>query len=124
LSKDQLLMGDIIAVVSDGIWSYDQATIGHNDVGVWIHADSTLPLLYQHLSGFFQRDEFSVPALTRTLESYLDAVKECGLMTDDCTIGVLITGKAIEYQRMRLANHKQETQHEIDNSSVLAEHRT
>jgi serine/threonine protein phosphatase PrpC len=123
LSKDQLLMGDIIAVVSDGIWSYDQATIGQNDAGVWIHADTTLPLLYQHLSGFFLHGEFSSTALTRTLESYLNAVKERGLMTDDCTIGVLITGKAIEYQHTRLANHKQETQHEIDQSSVLAEHR-
>jgi serine/threonine protein phosphatase PrpC len=51
LSKDEQLMGDIVAVVTDGIWSYDQAVIGQNEMGVWIHAESTLPLLYRHLNG-------------------------------------------------------------------------
>jgi hypothetical protein len=35
---------------------------------------------------------------------------------------VLITRKAVEYQRKRFANHQKEAEHEIDHHSVFAEH--
>jgi serine/threonine protein phosphatase PrpC len=123
LSKDDLVMGDIVAVVSDGIWSYDQTTIGQNDLGVWIHADTALPMLYEHLDQFFCGAEITAAALTRSLESYLETVKNSGQMSDDCTIGVLITGKALVYQRKRTQNLAKEACDENDHSPLLAEYR-
>jgi hypothetical protein len=122
LGKDQTVMGDIVAVVSDGICSYDQATIGQNELGVWIHAESTLLMLYRHLDEFFCANDFTSTALTRTLEAYLAAVKNSGQMSDDCSIGVLVTGKAVEYQRKRTANRALETGHENDYPPVFAKH--
>lgn len=123
LSKDEKATGDIVAVVSDGIRSYDQAkTAISDDKEVWVHADGTLPMLYSSLNEFFRADEITQAALERVLVSYLAAVMNKGLMSDDCSIGVLITGKAIEYQRKRKVNHAQEACDENDHPSVLAEH--
>ena len=119
LSKDDALMGDIIVVVTDGIWSYDQASIGENEMGIWMHVESTLPLLYRHLDSFFHREYSTARVLKGELEAYLDAVRASGKMTDDCTIGVLVTGRAVAYQRNRLAKKAQEQEHEIDHHSVV-----
>jgi serine/threonine protein phosphatase PrpC len=120
LSKDEQLMGDIIAVVTDGIWSYDQAVIGQNEMGVWIHAESTLPLLYRHLNEFFRRGNISESALQAALNVYLDAVRASGKMADDITIGLLITGRAVAYQRSMNARVTSEDEHEITYPSVVA----
>jgi PPM family protein phosphatase len=99
LTKDEHLFGDIILVCSDGIYSYDQAAIGTDADGrVWISAEESIRLFFTHLKKFFEADIYTDAALTSALGGYLDDIRSKQLMTDDCSIGLLITPAALRYQ--------------------------
>jgi serine/threonine protein phosphatase PrpC len=99
LSKDEEVLGDIILICSDGIYSFDQVPMGRDsDQKVWISAEPSLTLFFEALDGFFAQTP-SQECLNRGVEEYLTKLKAANLVCDDCTVGVLITEKALEYQR-------------------------
>jgi len=99
LQKDNELFGDIVVVCSDGICSYDHTPIGRDGDGrIWIGSDETLELLFDVLKAFFSREQWTSDALREALSAYLLTLRENNLVTDDCTLGVLITEQALAYQ--------------------------
>jgi len=98
MSKDESYFGDIIVCCTDGIYSYDQVEIGLDDQRrVWISGEASVSRLFEALNGFFE-GELTDEALAKCLNAYLANLKSSNLVTDDCTIGLLITQKALEYQ--------------------------
>jgi serine/threonine protein phosphatase PrpC len=98
LTKDDSRYGDIVLCCTDGIYSYDQVDVGRDDrQRVWVSGEETMERFYESLRRFFD-DETSDASLTDALDQYLRGLNEAGLVTDDCSVGVLITQKATSYQ--------------------------
>lgn len=98
VSKDDTHFGDIIICCTDGIYSYDQTPIGRDDrQNLWIGTEPAMSRLYTVLGAFFN-DEPTEESLTRLLQDYVAALKSDGLVSDDCTVGVLVTAKALAFQ--------------------------
>ena len=97
-SPDELL-GDILVVASDGIYSYDDVQIGKDSQGeVFIEAKRSIVWLYEALSDFL-RGGLTEWALESCLQSYLARLNQNQLVDDDCTVAVLISGRALRYRR-------------------------
>jgi serine/threonine protein phosphatase PrpC len=98
LSQDDLF-GDIIVLASDGIYSYDDVQIGRDSQGdVFIEAKRSMVWLYEALSSFL-RGDLTEGALQNCLESYLRKLDTNHLVDDDCTVAVLISGRALRYRQ-------------------------
>ncbi len=93
--------GDIIVLCSDGIYSADQAIQGIDEKGdLWVSPGATMAPLYDRfLSCFSQPCDDS--SLSAALTSYLQDLKTRNLLEDDATIGVIVTGEALEYQKKK-----------------------
>jgi hypothetical protein len=101
IGKDLETFGDIVVVVTDGISSYDQTPMGRDADGkTWVSGEQSLAMLYSHLSTFFAGSITSVD-LRETLVRYLHELMSADLVQDDCSVGVLITERALSYQRER-----------------------
>lgn len=99
IRKDIELFGDILLVCSDGIYSYDQTPMGRDDQQhVWISGEDTMVLFFEALKSFFEKRTHTDEALQLALEEYLRQLESKGLVTDDCTLGVLVTDRALRYQ--------------------------
>lgn len=102
ISKDAALFGDIVVLCTDGIASQDQTPVGTDDQNqIWIRGDVGVPMLYEHLSTYFQKASYCGAALTAALDRYLIALAEHRLVSDDCTVGVLVSASAARYQASR-----------------------
>jgi hypothetical protein len=102
LSKDHDFFGDIIVVCTDGIASQDQTPVGLDDANqLWVRGDATIAMLYERLSQFFASPPYSDDGLESALDGYLHALLERGLVSDDCTLGVVVTPVAQSYQMAR-----------------------
>lgn len=100
LSKDEEWCGDILVACTDGIYSFDQSPIGKDSDGrIWISAEETMVLLYQRLGAFFAAECYTDEALSQCLEDYLRALDQANLVSDDCTLAVLVTGRALAFQK-------------------------
>jgi serine/threonine protein phosphatase PrpC len=100
LRKSGDRFGDIVMICSDGLYSYDQVPIGKDDQDhIWISGEQSVTLFFQHLNRFFTGEEYTDQALQAALEGYLAEIKARGLVTDDCTLGVMVTGAALRFQR-------------------------
>ncbi len=100
LRKSRDRFGDIVMICSDGLYSYDQVPIGKDDQDhIWISGEESVAVFFQHLSRFFSGEEYTDQALQAALEEYLAAIKARGLVADDCTLGVMVTGAALRFQR-------------------------
>lgn len=98
ISKDDDRFGDIVLCCTDGIYSYDQTAIGRDDKqNIWISGEDSMARFYKNLARFFEAEP-SADALQKTLDAYLADLATAGLLHDDCTVGVLITQKALAYQ--------------------------
>lgn len=103
ITKDLATFGDIMICVTDGIYSFDQVQMGYdNDRHIWISGEPSMDLLFKRLDQFFTTDPTS-SGLTSSLETYLGELLEAGLVSDDCTVAVLVTDRALEYQAKRNA---------------------
>jgi serine/threonine protein phosphatase PrpC len=89
--------GDIFMICSDGIYSEDQRNFGTNSKGIWVKYESTMQQFFKHLKHFFELQEYSNEKLDDALNKYLKEIKSD--LDDDATLGVLITGKTIDYQK-------------------------
>ena len=103
IRKDDLLVGDLFVVCSDGIASLDQTPIGLDaDRRMWIRADPSLAMLYSHLKEFIAHRALTSDALQICLERYLLDLDAADLIGDDCTIGVIVTTAAVKrFERVR-----------------------
>ena len=59
---------------------------------------------YRALARFFE-EEPSEEALRKVLDDYLADLAAGGMVHDDCTVGVLITQKALAYQAQLRERH-------------------
>jgi serine/threonine protein phosphatase PrpC len=101
IAKDDAHFGDIILCCTDGIYSFDQVSIGRDgNHNLWISGEASMERFYATLKRFFE-NEPSIDGLETALETYLAELGEANLVTDDCTVGVVITRKALEFQAAR-----------------------
>jgi serine/threonine protein phosphatase PrpC len=101
ISKDDAHFGDIVLCCTDGIYSFDQVSIGRDrNHALWISGEASMERFYAALKRFFE-SEPSTDALETGLETYLAELGEANLVTDDCTVGVVITRKALAFQAAR-----------------------
>jgi hypothetical protein len=100
LGKDNQLVGDIVMVCSDGIYSYDQTPIGKDDQGnVWISGERTICRFFDFLADFFANESQTEGDLETTLQAYLADLQVKNLVSDDCTLAVLISNQTMRFQR-------------------------
>lgn len=105
IQTDKNCIGDIIMICTDGIYSYDQVRIGKDNEGnVWVSGEISMEIFYQHLKNFFKKENFTDESLKVMLENYLIELKNNKLMNDDCSIGVIITDRAIQYYKEYMDN--------------------
>ena len=99
-SKDDLAFGDLVLLCTDGLCSYDQASMGRDlDQGLtWIQYEPRLLMLLERLNSFLRGGDYTDDALQQTLEEYLNELVEKSMIEDDCTLAVLISARALEYQ--------------------------
>jgi hypothetical protein len=101
ISKDEAVFGDILVASTDGLCSFDQAAMGQDvDRGhTWIQVEPRLLILLERLGEFLRGGDYRDEALEQALDAYLDELVEKGLTDDDCTLAVLVTARALDYQR-------------------------
>ena len=98
LQQDIQGTGDILILCSDGIHAADQINIGRDsERNIWLSGDEGLVILYKVLAEFLKGPDRTSETLRFTLERYLDALVNAQLITDDCTVAVLITPTALAY---------------------------
>lgn len=98
LDKDRV-MGDLVLICTDGLYSHDQALCGADSEGrLWTRTEESMTRLYSLLSAQFSRPEPSSEcAVQQSLERYLADLKEDGLLEDDASLGLLATSAALSY---------------------------
>ncbi len=102
INKDNIDYGDLLVICTDGIYSADQNDIAKDEDGnIWMSVSKPLVFLIDDLRIFLESHDLHQKGLELTLNSYLGKLKETHQMQDDCTLGVLMSGKAIEYQKSK-----------------------
>lgn len=91
--------GDIIILMTDGIFSNDQIAFGNNSSGVWQKVDEKLQKLFELIRDFLEGNIFSAEILQKKLQTYLEELKNNKKIDDDASIGILITSQAIKYNQ-------------------------
>ena len=102
IDKDDVFFGDIVLICTDGIYSFDQVPIGKlKDGSVWISGEKTMSLFYESLNQYFENnyDNLTDESLQIATQAYLEQLKNGQVIDDDATIGILITSKALIYQK-------------------------
>ncbi len=102
LSKNQSSPGEIIIATTDGVFSNDAVPIAKDaNNTLWIKGEESLPILYNHLSNFLSENprDAKNDDLERTLNQFLEELKEKSIMHDDTTIGVIISEQTIDYHQ-------------------------
>lgn len=97
--------GDIFLVCTDGIYSADQLTQGTDADGkLWLSGEATMVEFYRALRQLFAGwSGEGEPALEHALQGYLTELRGRGMLEDDATVGVIVTARALEYQRRKRA---------------------
>lgn len=96
--------GDIIMICTDGIYSYDQLGCSEDGFGeIWLQYSVKMTMFYKYLTDYFKQGNCSNETLEKMLNNYLNELKEMNLLDDDATLGLIISTKAMEYQK-RLHN--------------------
>ncbi len=100
ISKDKESSGDVLIICTDGIYSKDQVLVSKDPKGkFWLPCSTTLQMLLQNLKRFLEEDAFDDQGLHHSIMSYLHRIKNSkNLMTDDCSLGILVTKEAQAYQ--------------------------
>lgn len=92
--------GDIVMICTDGIYSGDQLNIGRTRDGTtWIKVESPLLRFFTALDDFFAgTDTPDDTGLGLALTAYLADLRAEGLLTDDASLGVLVTAPVLRHQ--------------------------
>lgn len=92
--------GDIVMICTDGIVSNDQLYCSEDSFGdLWVQYPSKMTILYRHLSAFFKKGEYAETTAGIMLDNYLKELKELNLLDDDATLGIIISERALEFQK-------------------------
>jgi serine/threonine protein phosphatase PrpC len=92
--------GDIIMICTDGIYSYDQLVCSEDGFGeIWMQYSLKMTLFYRHLTGYFKQGNYTGETLEKMLNNYLQELKEKNLLDDDATLGLILSARAMEYQK-------------------------
>ena len=92
--------GDIIMICTDGIYSYDQLIFSEDGLGeIWIQYDLKMRMFYKYLTDYFKQGVYNNETLNTMLKNYLNELKELNLLDDDATLGLIISTRAMEYQK-------------------------
>lgn len=89
--------GDIILICTDGIYSSDLSK-NKQEKGVWLRKNKIHMLkFFSYLNHFFHSNRLlNSNTLKKILKLYMQELKP--FLTDDATIGILVTAGALEYQ--------------------------
>ena len=101
IEKDSVGSGDIFVLCTDGIYSIDQAVLGRDENDdIWWEGSRSVELLLIEIRSFLESEEHHDDALQRTIKHFLNELRTTsGLMNDDCTLGVIVTEQAIQFQK-------------------------
>jgi serine/threonine protein phosphatase PrpC len=116
LQQDITDTGDILILCTDGIHSNDQVPVGRDEEGnLWISGEQALKRLYQALSTYLRETEPTSDGLRQLLERYLEELEQAKMISDDCTVAVLITNQALKhFQRLRTTLYAAPTAYAAD----------
>jgi len=103
ISKDVNGTGDILAICTDGIYSVDHMEVASDeDDTLWIEGTKTQQLLIHMTHDFLKEGCHHKIGLELALNHYLDNLKSIpNAMTDDCSLGLIITEQALKYQNQK-----------------------
>jgi len=95
--------GDIVMICTDGIYSYDQMVCSEDGFGeIWLQYNIKMKVFYRYLAEYFKQGNYNKETLEKMLYNYLSELKEMNLLDDDATLGLIISCKAMEYQKSLL----------------------
>lgn len=116
LQQDVTDTGDILILCTDGIHSNDQVPVGRDEEGnLWISGEQALKRLYKALGTYLLEAEPTSEGLQRLLEHYLEELEQAQMISDDCTVAVLITNQALKhFQRLRTTLYAAPTAYAAD----------
>jgi serine/threonine protein phosphatase PrpC len=98
ISKDNFEFGDILVICTDGIYSIDHQEIFEDSLGYALPQPYALKNLNETLQNFLKGKNLSNEELNKTITNYLVSLKQIPYeMNDDCSLGLFITPKALEY---------------------------
>jgi serine/threonine protein phosphatase PrpC len=120
LSKNDDCYGDIIIICTDGVYSSDESKMGFDNKGVlWIMGEETIIELYKSLNNLFVDlpSDITENLLSLNLENYLNILKENDIMDDDTTLGVIVSDKTVQYQKLCYESRSRVLSSEIKNDS-------
>lgn len=99
IKKDNETYGDILIICTDGVYSYDNIEVTKDgDQSIWIEGTQSLELLINEVKTFLTTGDLHNEGAQKTLKKYLIKLRELNLMSDDCSLGIICTEKALEYQ--------------------------
>jgi len=114
IAKENDLYGDIIMACSDGVHSYDQTPIGRDDERrIWISGERALSLFYEALDAFFAESVQDDASLQACLETYLSCLDAEHPLSDDATLGVVISAQALRHQEARRQRNRASREPEV-----------
>lgn len=100
IDKDKVI-GDIIMICTDGIFSADQVKAGKNDKGIWVKYENSMMEFFKHISHYFKTATlYDNNSLLEIIKLYLAEIKPT--LDDDATIAVLLTKEVLAYQKNKL----------------------
>lgn len=100
ISKDKYGAGDILVISTDGIYSNDQNKFSNDQDGnKWMNIEWSLQLLLKEIKHFLKSNKKHQEGLNVMLNHYLQSLKDSpNEMTDDCSLGIIITEQALQFQ--------------------------
>lgn len=100
ISKDKYGAGDILVICTDGIYSNDQNKFSNDQDGnKWVNIEWSLQLLLKEIKHFLKFNKKHQEGLNVILNHYLQSLKDNpNEMTDDCSLGIIITEQALQFQ--------------------------
>lgn len=106
LSKDSNGSGDIIILCTDGILSNDQLAIGKdNSNKLWKEESTAIGMLLNALrKAIEENEELTETILRKVIKEYLKELKAHQLMTDDSSVGIIVSARAQDYFRGKAKN--------------------
>ena len=95
ISKEKNFSQTVI-LATDGVYAFDSEVCGQGDDGnVWIPGGRNLLKMYEFLKPIFKNNEATDIELKDAMKSFVQYMKDEGLMDDDTTIGVIMEKKQL-----------------------------
>lgn len=102
LRKDRRV-GDLLLICTDGIFSSDQVRCGDpGDGSAWAEVPEPLIALHRTLRSCFATGNLvTEEAIQTAMDAMLSNLRDRQVLDDDATLGLIVTGEALAYQRRK-----------------------